>query len=147
MIDTKEDLLRPFEGQRFLALETFRKNGVAVRTPVGFVREGNVLLIRTEAASGKVKRIRNNNRVRIAPSTARGDPLGSWVEARATILDPAAGEAARRQLLAKYGLIWRLIEWQVALRDRLSRRPRPGWVTIQLTPVAALPEGQFHDAE
>ncbi|PJF48423.1 MAG: PPOX class F420-dependent oxidoreductase [Candidatus Thermofonsia Clade 3 bacterium] len=134
---TQADPLQSFEGQRFLALETFRKNGVAVRTPVGFVRDGDVLLIRTEADSGKVKRIRNNDRVRIAPSTGRGDPLGDWVEARAQILDdPAASEAARQKIAAKYGLIWRLIEGQVAIRNRLSRRKRPGWVSIRLTPIA-----------
>ncbi|GIV84540.1 MAG: hypothetical protein KatS3mg052_1547 [Candidatus Roseilinea sp.] len=134
---TQADPLQPFEGHRFLALETFRKNGVAVRTPVGFVRDGDVLLIRTEADSGKVKRIRNNDRVRIAPSTGRGAPLGDWVEARAKVLDDlAASEAARRKIAAKYGLIWRLIEWQVAIRNRLSRRQRPGWVSIRLTPIA-----------
>lgn len=133
---TQADLLKQFEGRRFLALETFRKSGVAVRTPVGFVRDGDSLLIRTEAGSGKVKRIRNNDRVRIAPSTGRGDPLGDWVEARATILDPVASEAARQKIVAKYGLIWRLIEWQVALRNRLSRRQQADWVSIRLTPVA-----------
>ncbi len=134
---TQADPLQPFEGQRFLALETFRKNGVAVRTPVGFVRDGDALLIRTEADSGKVKRIRNNDRVRIAPSTGRGDPLGDWVDARAKILDdPAASEAARQKITAKYGLIWRLIEWQVAIRNRLSRQKRAGWVSIRLTAIA-----------
>ncbi len=135
---TQTDLLRPFQGQRFLALETFRKNGAAVRTPVGFVREGASLLIRTEADSGKVKRIRNNPHVRIAPSTGRGDPLGDWVDAEAVILDETAGEAARRKILARYGLIWRLIEWRVAIGDRLGRRRSAGWVSIRLTPQPPL---------
>lgn len=124
-----------FQGQRFLNLETFRRNGAPVRTPVGFVQDGDSLVIRTEADSGKVKRIRRNNHVRIVPSTGRGEPLGEWVEATAVILDAAAGEAARRKIIAKYGVIWRLIEWRVAIGNWLGRRNGAGWVSIRLTPL------------
>lgn len=105
-----------------------------MRTPVGFVQDGDALLIRTEADSGKVKRIRNNPHVRIAPSTGRGDPLGEWVDATATLLDEVDGAAARQKIVARYGLLWRLIEWRVAFGDRLKRRKGAGWVSIRLTP-------------
>jgi PPOX class probable F420-dependent enzyme len=127
--------LQQFQGQRFLNLETFRRNGEPVRTPVGFVQDGDSLVIRTEANSGKVKRIRNDNHVRIVPSTGRGEPLGEWVDATATILDESASTQARQKIIAKYGLIWRLIEWRVAIGNRLGRRQGAGWVSIRLTPV------------
>jgi hypothetical protein len=58
---------KPFEKQKYLNIETFRKNGEGVRTPVWFVQDGEVLYARTIANSGKVKRIRNNGQVKIAP--------------------------------------------------------------------------------
>ena len=49
-----------FTSQQYLNLETFRKNGAAVKTPVWFVQDGDATFVRTLANSGKVKRIRNN---------------------------------------------------------------------------------------
>ena len=65
-------LTSQFENQRFIALETYRKNGTPVITPLGFVQDGATLYVRTTADSGKVKRIRNNSRVRVVPGTAYG---------------------------------------------------------------------------
>jgi hypothetical protein len=61
-----------FNGQQFLNLETRRKSGVKVQSPVWFVEDDGVLYIRTQSNSGKVKRIRNNARVRVAACDARG---------------------------------------------------------------------------
>jgi PPOX class probable F420-dependent enzyme len=71
----------------FIALETFRKNGEGVITPVWIVGEGDKLYVSTDGNSWKVKRIRNNKRVRICKSDARGKPESDWVEAQARILD------------------------------------------------------------
>ena len=64
--------------QQYINLETFRKSGVGVKTPVWFVQEGETLFVRTVANSGKVKRIRNNTHVNIAPCKADGALLGVW---------------------------------------------------------------------
>jgi PPOX class probable F420-dependent enzyme len=103
--------LLPFAGQKYLNLETFRRNGAGVRTPVWFVSSGPIgpnhpetfLYVYTIGNTGKVKRIRNNPRVRIAPSGMRGNVLGEWVDAEARILDDAnESELAHRLLNAKY---------------------------------------------
>ena len=47
-------------GQRYLSLATFRKNGVAVYTPIWFAEDGDKLYFMTNSKLGKVKRIRNN---------------------------------------------------------------------------------------
>ena len=122
----------PFDNQRFLALETFRKNGTSVITPVGFVQDGSVLYARTTADSWKVKRIRANPRVRVAPGTGSGKPLGAWVEATATILTDAESAEVRAKILAKYRLIWRLIEAVDGLTNFIRRRPQPDWVHIRI---------------
>ncbi len=50
-------------------------NGTGVVTPVW-----GKLYVWTGADSWKVKRIRNNGRVRLVPSDARGNPEGEWEE-------------------------------------------------------------------
>ncbi|HSE38460.1 MAG TPA: PPOX class F420-dependent oxidoreductase, partial [Blastocatellia bacterium] len=78
-----------FAGEKYLNVETYRKTGVAVATPVWFAEEAGILYIYSLANAGKVKRIRNNPRVRIIPCDMRGKPKGEWVEARARVLDGA----------------------------------------------------------
>lgn len=75
--------LQTFDDQQYLTLETFRKNGQGVKTPVWFARDGETLRVWTESGSGKVKRIRRDGRVRVAPSTGSGQPLGAWTDAHA----------------------------------------------------------------
>ncbi len=73
--------LEQFNHQKYLNLETFRKSGISVRTPVWFVQEGSTIFVRTLANSGKVKRIRNNCQVKIAVCKMDGSLLGEWVQA------------------------------------------------------------------
>jgi PPOX class probable F420-dependent enzyme len=102
--------LLPFAGQKYLNLETFRKNGQGVRTPVWFISSGPIgvdhpetfLYVYTIGNTGKVKRIRNNPRVRIAPSDMRGNVRGEWVDAQARIVDEREAQLAHRLLNAKY---------------------------------------------
>jgi len=105
--------LAQFRGRKYLNLETYRRSGAAVRTPLWFAEEEGVLYVYSLADSGKVKRLRNNPRVRVVPSDMRGTPKGEWVEARAEILD-AVGAARGHQLLRqKY--------WMKRLFDLLGR--------------------------
>lgn len=103
-----EDKLKQFAGQKYLNVETFRKNGSAVATPVWFAQELGILYIYSLANAGKVKRIRNNPRVRVTPCDIRGNPRGEWVEGKARILNAAADEHAHRLLDKKYGWVKKL---------------------------------------
>jgi uncharacterized protein len=95
------------QGRKYLNIETFRKNGQGVRTPVWFAGEPEddapeKLYVYSTADSGKAKRIRNNARVRVAPSDARGKLLGEWVEARAEIVTGTNAEHGMQLLNKKY---------------------------------------------
>lgn len=79
-----------FNNQNYLSLETRRKNGEVIATPVWFVEQDGKLLVKPQTTAGKTKRIRNNGSVRIAPSDARGGLKGEYVPAQAKILPPAA---------------------------------------------------------
>src|ERR1700730_16714611 len=94
-----------FAGQKYLNLETYRKNGNAVATPVWFAEDGGVLYIYSLADAGKVKRIRNNPRVRVAPCGMRAKLKGEWVETRARILQGDEAAKGHRLLDEKYGLL------------------------------------------
>ena len=77
----------PFADQKYLNLESVKRDGTPVQTPVWFAEEHGVLYVYTLAYAGKVKRIRRHSRVRLAPCTMRGTVIGPWVEADATLVD------------------------------------------------------------
>lgn len=79
--------LNDLQSAGIIALETFRKNGEGVITPVWQMRDDDNLYAWTPGSSWKVKRIRNNRRVRVCESDSRGTPLSEWFEAQATIID------------------------------------------------------------
>ncbi|NTU78567.1 MAG: PPOX class F420-dependent oxidoreductase [Chloroflexales bacterium] len=91
--------------QQYANLFTFRKSGEAVKTPIWFAERGGKLYVMTSHDSGKVKRIRNNGKVVVGPSDARGKPLGPTVEARARLLGPDEMPVAKEALDIKYGLL------------------------------------------
>jgi PPOX class probable F420-dependent enzyme len=99
-----EPTLAQFEAEKYIALETFKKNGQGVQTPVWFVLHANALYVYTEADSGKVKRIRNNPRVRVAACNVRGTIKGPWLEARASLVEGDERLAADALLDRKYFL-------------------------------------------
>jgi PPOX class probable F420-dependent enzyme len=101
--------LQQFHRKSYLNLETFRKSGVGVKTPVWFVQDGERLYVMTGADSGKVKRIRNNGRVNVAPCKMDGTPTGIWVPGNAgEITDAEIAKRIDRLLDKKYGLMKKL---------------------------------------
>ena len=111
--------LNEISGAQYIALETFRKNGTGVVTPVWQTPENGKLYVWTEANSWKVKRIRNNGRVRVAASEARGTPESDWVEAQASVLESEAiFRAQNGRLVAKYGWVFRFFQLVYKLRGR-----------------------------
>jgi PPOX class probable F420-dependent enzyme len=102
----KMNALDQFSKKQYLNLETFRKNGVSMKTPVWFVQESETIYVQTMANSGKVKRIRNNGRVTITPCKMDGRPTGTWVPANAReIVDTEVFKKVNQLLDKKYGLM------------------------------------------
>ncbi len=110
------DKLAQFSKQKYVNLETFKKSGQAVRTPLWFVEREGVLYMRTPAASAKVRRIRNNQHVRVVPSDVRGNPLGLWQDGEAHLIDADDAEWVNDLIKRKYGLLKRLIDIRSRLR-------------------------------
>jgi PPOX class probable F420-dependent enzyme len=112
-----------FDRNQYISLSTFRKSGVEVKTPVWFAAMGGKLYVFTAGDSGKVKRLRNSSRARIAPCDARGNVKGEWRDATARIVDDAALiERAHKTLRAKYGWQMAITDFGATLAGRLRKR-------------------------
>jgi PPOX class probable F420-dependent enzyme len=110
--------LDQFAKQKYLNLETFRKNGESMKTPVWFVQDGETIYVSTMANSGKVKRARNTPRVNVTPCKMDGKVTGTWVPAEAhEITDPEVGAKVNRLMDKKYGLMKKLFENQRANKE------------------------------
>jgi PPOX class probable F420-dependent enzyme len=107
------DLHMQFNNQLYLNLETYRKNGEAMRTPVWFVKDDDLLYVRTITKSGKVKRIRNNPNVKVVLCEADGRITGQWVEGYARLItDPSDAARIEKLFDDKYGEVKKGIDDQ-----------------------------------
>ena len=105
--------------QQYLNIETFRKSGLGVKTPVWFVQDGNTIYVRTVANSGKVKRILHKEQVNIAPCRVDGTVLGDWSPATArVVIDGALGKKVDHLLDKKYGLMKKMFALASVLQGR-----------------------------
>jgi PPOX class probable F420-dependent enzyme len=102
---------------RYVNLETFRKNGTGVQTPVWAARDGDRLCIFTNGDSYKVKRLRRNPKIRIAECGVRGGLKGPWHDGTARLVDDQEEkQSATRALHKKYGWQMTLSDWGARLR-------------------------------
>jgi hypothetical protein len=95
--------------ERFVLLTTFRKDGRAVPTPVWAARDGQELLVWTGSNTGKVKGVRRDGAVEVAPCDARGKPKGEPVRGTARLLDRPGIDHTQDAIRRKYGIVARLL--------------------------------------
>jgi len=115
-------------GGKYLLVTTFRKDGTPVPTPVWVVRDGDAPAVWTPAVSGKVKRIRRDPQVEVAPCDFKGKPDGPPVTGRAEILDAAGSARVRALVRRRFGVTGWLV-----VTGSLLRRGRHGTVGIRIT--------------
>ena len=114
------DLAALFPG-RYLSLTSFKRDGTGVATPLWFVSDGTRLFALTDLHSGKVKRIRRNPLVLVAPCGSSGKLRGEEVPARVEVLTaPEDLDRVQRLLTRRYRLSYPL----VMLGYRVGRRLR-----------------------
>jgi PPOX class probable F420-dependent enzyme len=119
---------------KYLSLTSFRRDGAGVATPVWFVEADGRLLVETDAGSYKVRRIRRDPRVTVAPCTAtgrlRGTPVPAWAkllpDAEVARVDQLMGRKYRVDLL----FVKPLRRVQAALHRQLRETP----VVLEITP-------------
>ena len=99
--------LERLTNEQYINLETFKKNGEGVKTPVWFVID-KVIYVITRSKTGKVKRLKNNPKVRICPCSFNGTPKGEWITGTATRIEGDEAKKAISLRNKKYGFKARL---------------------------------------
>jgi PPOX class probable F420-dependent enzyme len=105
---------------QYYALKTFRRDGSWVSTPIWLAPASDRLYCYTPSRSWKVRRIRRDPKVEIAPSTFNGTPVGPWQGGTARVLADTEMPVAKRAMTAKYGNQFRWFTI-VTLLGRLRR--------------------------
>ena len=113
---------------QFINVETFRKSGAGVKTPVWFAMDDQAIYVRTRANSGKVKRARSNGQARVAPCKNNGEVLGDWLDARIRLAQGSEVDQANHLFNRKYGLTKRFF-------DMVNFFSRETWDTLVIQPV------------
>lgn len=101
--------LETFEKAKYINIQTYKKTGQPISTPVWFIIKDNKIFFRTSHNSGKIKRIRNNNNVKFALCNIRGKIKGEWYEGIAKI-ENDSDNSILFQINKKYGLSSRLMK-------------------------------------
>ena len=123
----------PLSQRRYVSLTTFRRDGTPVATPVWLVAWEDGIAVWTNAGTGKVKRLRRNRSVTVAPCTFRGRLLGDPIAGQARLLTADDNARVTSLIVRKY----RLQGWLVTLRARR----RPGSTVSYAVTFPAAPGG------
>jgi len=103
--------LEMYSKEKYLSLETYRKNNQPVKTPVWFVIKNDLIYVVTRDQTGKVKRLRNNQQIKIATCTIRGKVTGEWISGTAKILTDKETQDAVKWRDEKYGFMARIAKF------------------------------------
>jgi PPOX class probable F420-dependent enzyme len=125
------DSVAQFNGRRYISLESYSKNGDPKLTPVQSIQNNGTVYFRTDPGTWKVKRIRRNPHVRIAPSDRSGKPTGQWVDGEAHELQGEEATRAMKLFRREYGAVGNVLIALVArlrgerLTTVISVKPQP----------------------
>jgi len=109
MFSSPSDRISMLSGHAYMNLETYKRNGMGVATPVWFTIDvDKMIYVVTRTGTGKVKRLRKNSKVRVVPSNLRGRPEAEWLNGKGTFATPEQLERALKQRNKKYGFKARL---------------------------------------
>ena len=103
--------LDEIKSEKYISLETYRKNGKSVKSPVWFVIENDLLYIITRSQTGKVKRLKNNLQVKFALCTMKGKITGEWISGTVKILDEKQTKEAVKMRDKKYGFLAKIAKF------------------------------------
>ena len=101
--------LEQFLDQKYINLETYKKDGTPIRTPVWFVIDKNLIYVITRESTGKVKRLKNNHDVRIVLCSFKGEPKNEWIKGKAEKITGEKADMVINLRKKKYGMSARLV--------------------------------------
>ena len=98
-----------FNNSKYINLETLRKNGIPVKTPVWFIMKDKTFFVVTRSNTGKIKRLRNNASVRITPCDFRGNVNGKWENGIVEFIPRSEYPKILKLRDKKYGILSKII--------------------------------------
>ena len=102
------DKLEQFSEQKYINLETYKRDDTPVKTPVWFVIDNGLVYIITRESTGKVKRLKNNQNVRVVPCSFKGEIKNEWVNGKAQKVTGNKADNVIKLRKKKYGFAVRL---------------------------------------
>ena len=103
-----KDVLEQFSEQKYINLETYKRDSTSVKTPVWFVIDKGLVYIITRESTGKVKRLKNNQNVRIVTCSFSGETKNEWVNGKAQKVTGSEADNVIKLRKKKYGFAVRL---------------------------------------
>ena len=111
-----KNIFEGFYDKKYINLQTFKKNGEIVSTPVWFVLKNNEIFFRSDGNSGKVKRIRNNNNIKASICDIRGNIKGQTYTGIANFQDKSRFNEINSLFDKKYSLLSPILKIVYKLR-------------------------------
>ena len=102
------DKLEQFSKQKYINLETYKRDNTPIKTPVWFVIDKGLVYIITRESTGKVKRLKNNQNVRVVPCSFKGEIKNEWVNGKAQMVTGSEADNIIKLRKKKYGFAVRL---------------------------------------
>jgi PPOX class probable F420-dependent enzyme len=113
----------PFADEKYVNLETFKRDGNGVKTPVWAAPLDGTLVVMSAGDAYKVKRLRRDPRVRVAACDVRGNVRGAWLEGKGRIVeDPAEVARCHGALREKYGFMMKVTDFFAGITGRIPKR-------------------------
>ena len=100
--------IQSLHAEKYILLETYKINNQPVKTPVWFVIHNDLIYVITREDTGKVKRLKNNQHVKIAACTFNGKPSGRWISGTAKRVTEEESKIAIDLRKKKYGFMERI---------------------------------------
>ena len=93
------------DSEKCISLETYKKDNQPIKTPVWFVIKKNIIYVVTRDQTGKIRRLKNNQKVKIATCTFKGKIIGEWMMGTAKILTDEESNEVEKWRNKKYGFM------------------------------------------
>lgn len=95
--------MQDLSAYRVLLLETFKRDGSGVITPVWFIQEGDTIYTSTPSETWKAKRLRANPKARIAGADAAEQPATDWFDVTGRFVEGAEAQRIYDAIDKRYG--------------------------------------------
>jgi len=114
--------------EKYIRVTTFKKDGTEMPTPTWVVPlDDGKLGFYTSSASGKVKRLKNNPKVVVQPSDARGRVKADTtpVEGTAVVVTGPERDTVYDKVVAKYGFMTKVTRFLAKVGGFVKRKKQP----------------------